>query len=71
MLSAFLSIARDFVSTRGAQLVARYAGVGLVALAASTGVTIDVAGLSSGLGALLAGLALFGIDHFSHNKQAV
>ena len=70
MFSSVLAFVKNLVATRGAQLAARYIGVGLTALAVHTGVEFDVAGLSSGLGLLLAGLAGFGIDLLSHNKQA-
>ena len=63
---------KDIISTRGAQLVARYAGVGLTALGTYLGATIPAANLSSvaeTVGALVVAAVLFAIDHWSHKEQ--
>lgn len=71
-MSQFLQIVKDLLSTRGAQLASRYAGVGLTFLAAKVGVNFEasqLASMSSGLSLLVVGSICFAIDHYSHAKQ--
>lgn len=71
-MGAFLDVVKGLIQTRGAQLVSRYAGVGLVFLAGKVGVTFasdQLASVSSGLSMLLVGAILFAIDHYSHSNQ--
>ena len=62
----------NFIQTRGAQLIARYAATGLTALAAHWGATLDVTSLN-GAGTILGTLGAAGllaiVDHYSHAKQ--
>ncbi len=63
---------KDLIKTRGGQLVSRYAGVGLAALAVKMNVVLspeDSAGFANVIGVAVVALIMFGIDHWSHAKQ--
>jgi hypothetical protein len=64
---------KDLIATRGVQLIARYAGVGLVALGTKLSVELtpdQVSNTSSAVAAFVAAGICALIDHFSHAKQA-
>lgn len=64
---------KDLLTSRGSQLIARYAGIGLVWLASKEGVVFSadqLTNFSSGLALLVIGAICFGIDHFVHNTNA-
>lgn len=64
---------KDMIATRGAQLLARYVAMGLVALATKLGVELNADDASGGakvVGVLVAAGICSVIDHFSHKKQA-
>lgn len=67
MLDTILGLIR----TRGAQLISRYVGIGLLFLAGKVGVVFDTTQLSSvstGLSMLIIGGFLFILDHYIHAK---
>ena len=62
---------KELLQTRGAQLLSRYVGIGLVFVAGKVGVVFEgsqLESLSSGLTLLITGAVLFGIDHWIHKK---
>ncbi len=62
---------KDMITNRAAQLIARYIGVGLVALATRIGAQLtpdQVNGTIEVAGALAAALLMFAYDHFTHTK---
>ena len=65
-------LVRQLITTRVPQLVARYAAIGLVALASKLSVNLDttnVQATSQVVGALVVAALLLIVDHFSHGKQ--
>ena len=64
---------KDLIATRGAQLLARYVGVGVTALATKFSVEVnpeDTEGFAKVIGVFVVAGLCFAIDHFSHKKQA-
>lgn len=64
---------KDLISTRGVQLIARYSGVGITALATKFSMEVkpeDADGFSKVIAVFIVGGICFAIDHFSHAKQA-
>lgn len=62
---------KSFLMTRGAQLAARYIGVGLTVAAVKTGVTLDpvqLESISSGLTMLILGGVFTLADHYIHSQ---
>jgi len=63
----------DLIKTRGAQLISRYAAMGVIYVSAKIGVSTpdaQVAGVSEWVAGLVVAGVLIAIDHFSHAKQA-
>jgi hypothetical protein len=63
---------RNVIATRGAQLVARYAAIGLVALGTKLSVACSAADVNTTaqtIGAFTIAAVLVVIDHYSHAKQ--
>jgi hypothetical protein len=58
------------MKARIAQLVARYVGVALTALAAKAGADVDVSGPSEAIALGAVALAMFLYDLWTHRKQA-
>lgn len=62
----------DFLRNRGAQLLARYTGMGVVALASYTGATLkpeQVDGAAAVAAMLFISLACMIIDHYMHGRR--
>lgn len=65
---------KEFLATRGVQLIARYIGMALFALATYLHITVatsDGGVAASTLASLIVGAVLMLVDHWSHAKQAV
>lgn len=66
------TVIKDLLTTRGAQLVARYSGVGLTMLATKLGITFEasqLSSMSSGLTTLVIAGLLFLADHYIHKTN--
>lgn len=64
-----LDTIKDLLKTRGAQLLARYAAMGLVALATKLGVEVkDAESAGMAVATLVVGAILLGIDHWAHKE---
>ena len=67
-----LLLLKELIATRGVQLLARYGGIGLVALGTKLAITVDPAAAattSQTLAAFIGAGVLMLIDHFSHAQQ--
>lgn len=58
---------RDFIQSRGAQLIARYLGMIILAW---VGHKLNTDDNAAALGELIAAVALFTFDHLNHKKRA-
>ncbi len=64
---------RNVISTRGAQLVARFATYGVSAVAGKLGLSMaegQAENVAAFAASVLVALVLMGIDFYSHKKQA-
>ena len=65
---------KELLQTRGAQLLSRYAGIGLLFIAGKVGITFEasqVESMSSGLSLLIIASILLLADHYIHAKNEV
>lgn len=68
-----MGVIRDLIATRGAQLIARYAAMGLIALGTKLAVNADAAQTAASaneIAAFVVAGILALIDHYSHAAQA-
>lgn len=66
-----LDFLKGILQTRGSQLLSRYIGIGLTALATKLGTELkDGESAATALATLVIAGICFVIDHYSHKKQA-
>ena len=66
-----LELIKGILQTRGTQLLSRYIGIGLTALATKVGTELkDGESAAMALATLAVAGVCFLIDHYSHKKQA-